>query len=216
MGFLTLGDFQDELASMIGQDGPGFKRNSTRLTRYINMGYFELTGTQEFKELFAIQTISTVADTKSYTHATTVQSIRGVIDTTNKRSLRRTSIENYFRYDPDVTGQPEIWAREGGLLYVWPVPDAIYSLDILHQAIPAVLSVDTGQTVLNSIWDQAILLLAAKSATMIAGDIEKTEAYLQLARGYIGSRISDQGADANSQAQGVDVAWHLEDLTEQR
>jgi hypothetical protein len=216
MGFLTLGDFQDELAMMIGEDGPGKKRSSKRLTRYINMGYFELTGTQEFKELFAIETIPTVVDAKTYTHAVSIQSVRGVVDTTNKKSLRRTTIENFHRYDVEVTGQPEIWAREGGLIYVWPVPDAVYSLNILHQRIPIVLGALTDSTVLNSIWDQAILLLAAKSALIIKGDVEKTGAYLELARNYIGSRISDQGADANAHAQGVDVAWTESDITEQR
>ena len=216
MGFLTLEDFQDELASMIGEDGPGRKRSSNRLTRYVNMGYFELTGTQEFKELFAIETIPTIADNKTYIHDTGIQSVRGVIDTTNKKSLRRTTIENFHRYDVEVTGQPEIWARESGLIYVWPIPDAVYSLDILHQLIPTVLAALTDSTVLNSIWDQAVLLLAAKSALMIKGDVEKTGAYLELARSYIGSRVSDQGADANAQSQGVDVAWSEADLTEQR
>ena len=216
MGFLTLQDFHDELSAMIGERAPGFKRNSKRLTRYINMGYFELTWTQEFKELFAIETIPTVVDSKTYIHSNAIQSVRGVRDTTNKKSLRRTTIENFHRYDVEVTGQPEIWAREGGLLYVWPIPDAIYSLEVLHQQLPTVLATLTDQTVLNSIWDQAVLLLGAKSALMIKGDVEKTGAYLELARNYIGSRVSDQGADANAQAQGVDVAWSEADLTEQR
>lgn len=216
MGFLTLEAFHDELATMIGESGPGKKRNSTRLTRYINMGYFELTGTQEFKELFAIQTIPTIVDTKTYVHAVTIQSVRGVIDTTNKKSLRRITIENFHRYDAEVTGQPEVWAREGGSLYIWPIPDAVYSIDVLYQMVPTVLAALADQTVMNSIWDQAVLLLAAKSALMIAGDQEKVQAYLELARMYIGSRVSDQGADANSQAQGIDVAQSEADLTEQR
>ena len=215
MGLLTLSDFQDELVGMIGSVGPGAKRGSKRLTRYINMGYSELTSTMEFKELFAIQTIPTVADTKTYTHATNMQSVRGVIDTTNKVNLRRVSIENFFRLDPGTTGQPSRWAREGGLLYLWAVPDAVYSIDIPHQVEPTALATPISKTVLNNVWDQAVLLFAAAAAATINADQERAELFLARARGYVGSRISDPAADANAPSMGITVAMTEEQLLDQ-
>ena len=216
MGFLTLKGYQEELVAMIGQGAPGFKRGNKRLTRYINMGYFELTGTQEFKELFAIETIPTIIDAKTYPHAVGIQSVRGVIDTTNLFDLRRLNIENFFKLDPATSGKPERWAREGGLIYLWPVPDAVYSMDILHQKEPTALVADIDKTVLNSIWDQAVLLFAAKAAAMIDNDSDKVNMYLGLARNYVGSRITDQAADAHAQGQGTDVAWDEGDLVDLR
>lgn len=216
MGLFTLEDFHDELAVMMDESAPRTKPSSRRMTRYVNMGYNELTSTQEFKALFAIQTIPTVVDDRDYTINTDIQSVRGVIDTTNKYRLLRISTENYFLLDPDVTGQPTRWTRENGLLWVHPVPDAVYSLDVLHQQEPTPLAVATDVTVLRNVWDQAVLLLAAKAAATSQGDTEKVELFLGLARNYIGSRMGDQGADGNSPSVGTDVAWDEGDLTELR
>ena len=215
MGFLTLGDFQDELATMLSVKGEGPPRGNRRLDRYINMGYLELTGTMDFNALFKIQTIATVADTKTYTLATSLQSVRAVIDTTNTYNLRRVTIENFFRLDPSNTGQPQRWARAAGLLYLWPVPDAVYSIDVMHNVEPTVLVADGDKTVLNSVWDQAILLFAGKAASMVDGDGDKVELFLSLARTYVQSRISDAEADHASQSVGVTVALDEDILTQQ-
>ena len=211
---MTLAELQDELVDASGAVGPGEGRGKTRLTRMINFGYIELASTVDFKDLFTFETISTVADDKDYTHATDMLSVRSVVDSTNTTNILRISIENYLSLDPATTGKPEKWARAGGLLYLWPVPDAIYSIVIGYNKEPTRLSADTDKTVLPGAYDQAVVLLAAKASALISGDADRAGMFLDAARLYIGSRIDDAAADFSARSQGVTIATSEEDLTE--
>lgn len=212
MGFMTLSELQDELVDMIGPRGPGEERGTKRLTRLINLGYFELIGANDFEDLFVFQTIPTAADDKDYTLNTDVISVRSVVDVTNSVTVRRLAIENFLRLDPTTTGPPERWARAGGLLYLWPTPDAVYSIEVGYNKEPTRLSAGTNTTVLPGAFDQAILLFAAKLGTLSDGDVEKSNAFLSAARLYVSTRIRDSGADFASPTVGITVASSEEQL----
>jgi len=214
MGFMTLSELQDELVDMIGARGPGEGRGSKRLNRLINLGYFELAGAFDFEDLFTLTTIPTVADDKDYTLPTDVISVRSVVDVTNTTNLRRLPIENFLRLDPASTGKPTRWARAGGLLYLWEVPDAVYSIEVGYNKEPVRLSAGADVSVLPGAFDQAILLFAAKFGAMVDGDAQKADMYLSAARLYVNTRIKDSGADFASQSVGVTVATSEEQLTD--
>jgi len=214
MGLLTLIDFQDELAHMLPAIGPSTKRGTKRLSRIINMGYFELARNVEFHDLISTQTINTVDGTRTYAEATALQRVKSVIDETNTTNLRRVSLENILRMDPANKGIPERWARGGGNFYLDPVPDAVYVIKVYHSISPTVLAVDTDTTVLDSVWDQAILLLAAKIGSTIDRDLEAAAGFLNVARTYISTLPKDDELDHSSQSVGVTVAWNEHQLTD--
>lgn len=216
MGVLTLQQFQDELSDMLAIAGAGRKLGTERLTRYLNMGQQELANSVEFESLVASDIISTVKDDKDYTLDTSIDQVRQVIDVTNETILSRVPYEEYLRHDRTDTGQPEIWARAGGLLYLWPVPDAVYSIEVWFQSVPTALAAAIDTTQFLGVWDQAVLLLAGKVGASLNNLPEKAQIFLQEARLYIGSRTADAAADRVSQNMGIQVAWDRSDLINQR
>lgn len=216
MGVLTLEQLQDELSEMLGPRGDGQKLGSERLARYVNMAQQELSNSIEFESLIKSDDIATVANDKDYTLATDIDKVWQVLDTDNMVVLSRVPYENYLRYDITDTGQPEIWARAGGLLYLWPTPDSVINIEVWYQSTPTALVADTDVSAFLGVWDQAILLLAGKIGATMNNMPDRAALFLQEARLFIGSRTSDAEADSISEHLGMTVASSFQDITDQR
>lgn len=90
--------------------------------------------------------------------------IRGVWDSTNDRILDNISWQEYISYTGRTTtssrSKPTEWVRQGTYIYLYPTPDATYSLTIYYRKVPASLSASAEVTLIGTEWDEAILLLA--------------------------------------------------------
>lgn len=212
MGFLTLKDFRDELNLSLGENR---QTGNERLDRWINLGYLQAVNESWFEGIKEVATAVTVSAQREYDVPTDLMSVVGVADLTNKKRLLKTSWANMQLFDREVSGPPRYYARRRRSLYLWPVPDGVYSLEInyLEEICPMVL--DGDHTVLPQAYDPWIIHLSRVQAFTSMGDDQKVGFYTQLASREF-NRLPTDTFSSDELAQGVDVARSFEDLTDMR
>jgi hypothetical protein len=212
MGLLTLKDFRDELNLSLGDNRqPG----NERLDRWVNLGYLQAVNEEWFEGIKEVATAVTVANQREYDLPTDLMSIVSVADLTNKFKLVKTSWSNMQNMDRDVTGVPRLYARRRRTLYLWPVPDGVFSLEVnyLEEICPLIEPGD--RTVLPQAYDPWIIQLSRVSAFSSLGLEEKAAFYTRLADKEMNKLPTDTfGSDEN--ALGVDVATSFDDLGDMR
>lgn len=190
MGFLQLWEFQEELRGILGKVSKT-SREPTQLSRLVNLGYYELAGTVPFEAFYSTNSITTAADTQSYTTETNIQTVMAVVNISDRQNLRLSAMRNLVQKDASVTGRPKFWARGGGDILFHPVPSSEKTIVIHYTAEPDRLSDRDDTTAIPGIWDQAVLLLAAKAAMTFEKDFEAAQGFLNTARMYISTRMGE-------------------------
>lgn len=102
----------------------------------------------------------TAADTPSRAWPTDTVFIVSIYDTTNNQPIKQRDIRWYQRNRVTTTGAPTIYATYGGLVYWWPTPDDVYTMETLFRKkvdIP-VLTQDTHVPVVNEMWHEGLIL----------------------------------------------------------
>ena len=93
---------------------------------------------------------------------------REIYDSTNTRRLDWIPLSEYVnktdRADTSAEGQPQKWTRMGSYYYLWPTPDATYSLLVYYKKRPTALSGASDVTAIGKEWDDIILELATSIA----------------------------------------------------
>jgi len=187
MGTLTFGEMKTYVALQFGNNdawstpvdyyGVWVNRAYIRLTTQDTL--FGLPGKLFFPKLEISATAVTVDGTATIAQPTRTLLIRDVYDRTNNRRLTnitpRTYIDYTDRADTSKEGQPTEWMRQNNLIYLYPTPDAVYTMNIWYRQIPAVLSSDSSTTVIGSEWDTSIVSFAAYIGKMWTMDYEKAE-----------------------------------------
>ena len=107
----------------------------TRIKTFINERYRKLqTSVSMGRVRFGTGTFATAAGTFTYTPSSLVKPIT-LYYTAGNRVLAQKSMDEVRLMDPDAsqTGEPEAWVLQkftatGCTIYVWPKPDAIYTI----------------------------------------------------------------------------------------
>ena len=168
----------------------------------VNQAYKQLTSSHRlpiieksftFPQLHVNTTSSTV-DGQAYINVPDYTlRIRHVFDNTSKVKLDWMPVSWYVGQTDRSTaaseGAPQKWTRDGGRIWLWPTPDAVYSLEVWYRRTVADLS-SSQVTLIGAEWDPAILALAAYKGHLWMGDYEKVKAdkeeYLDIVTGLIG------------------------------
>ena len=171
------------------------------LTTFINTARRQLSG--EAKCIRVYGTLPTVSGTNVYNFSsisvsgtTGVQTVLHVRQASvtigaGKASVRSRQFEWFQLYLLNevvpVTGRPKTWAQyaEGilGSLYLHPVPDDIYTLNLDTVCLPIDLVDDTTPEAIPSLWTDAVPYFAAYMALLSAqrsGDAEKMFNYYEV------------------------------------
>lgn len=114
------------------------------IVRWVNSAQAEIANSNNV--LQASATKPTVVGTYQYNLGVDmpIESIRSVH--ADGRKLKYLNFNDYETYisdeDPDMVqrARPDIWSEWGGILHIYPVPDAVYDLSVYYQAIPAVVT----------------------------------------------------------------------------
>jgi hypothetical protein len=157
--------------------------------KWINLAYIRLTTRNRFYGLktnfyfpeleVESSALSTADGTKTITTPTDALVIREVWDSTNDVRLNNISTRKYIEYtgrsDSSSEGKPIEWLRRDTKIYLYPTPNAIYSLYAYYRKVPAILA-STAKTAIGVEWDEVILQLAYIIGKEWLGEFDKARA----------------------------------------
>jgi len=197
MGYMTLDDYRTDVQSALGDRGFG----NEKLDRWINYGYHDLAGSVDFEVLDDDETPATVAGTQTIDAPDNSMIVKLVRDTTSDNLLGWIPKAELFRRSTVTQGPPTSWTRHKDLIYLSPVPDAIYTLFVIFKTPPARFTVSTAVSVFPDIWDPAIFFLSVHHGLLAVGDEQRSAAWLSRAVTYIQTRMTE--VDLHAEASGL-------------
>ncbi len=101
----------------------------------------------------------------------------------------REYVANTGRETEANRSKPQKWIRDGAYIYLWPTPDAVYTMYVYYRKRPSPLSSGTETTVIGAEWDQPILWLATVDSLVRFNDFENLDKWKNEFLGMIRDRI---------------------------
>ena len=197
MGQLTLANFRTDVESALGDRSIG----NTRVDRWINAGYLDVTGSVNFETLVNDTSTNTVGSTGTIAIPTDAEIVTFIKDTTNDNLLGWLPKNELFRRDATTEGTATHWTRHADLIYLRPVPSGVQAMFIAYKKSPALLASSGTTTDIPDIWDTAVFLMAVQHALLALGEEQRSASWLARGITYITSRITEE--DIQSQAAGL-------------
>lgn len=207
MGTKAFSEFQSDLKFELGQRTD----LDSYLDDWVNAAYIDFctrdkfwelkaSVTFDFPELHVIDDSRATADGTAYVITPTdCLYIEQVHDVTNDSILRNVTWREYVEYTGRATAasenKPKKWVRYGGRIYLYPTPDAVYSLDISYRKRPAKMINASDVTEIGTEWDEDILKLAVIQSLMRLKDFEKADIERKAWVTSIASRIGIYSRD---------------------
>lgn len=174
MGAKTLSEFETDMVTYALMNRPDL--TSAQKAAFINNAYIDFTTRNlfwglkvpqgfEFPELnVADSTRATVANTAYIQTPSDALHVYTIHDDTNDQKLSNISRGEYVKKTGRATstsyGKPTKWNRYGTRLWLYPTPDAVYSLTIYYRKRPATMTAADSVTAIDAMWDEPIQLLA--------------------------------------------------------
>jgi hypothetical protein len=168
----------------------------------------------EIPELETITTAATVDGTAYVSVPTDCLVIKEIYDTTNNKHLDWIAWGAYIaktdRATATAENKPDYWIRSGGRIYLYPTPDAAYTLSISYRKRPAALSGDSDVTILGQEWDDVILEMAHYIGRNWVGEMEKAEFSRKLADEMINNIMDIYNREEKARRESVrpDPSFH--------
>lgn len=72
--------------------------------------------------------------------------------------LQEVSYTYSLEHGENASGRPEHFYRSGGQIYLYPIPDGVYTIDYQYQVKPQSLSGDSATTELPENWEKVLVL----------------------------------------------------------
>ncbi len=208
MGLKTLADFRASVNVALGEKS----QFDERLDDWVNAGLQELFAILDVEARRTTGTVNTVADSETVALPADLTAVLNVTDTTNKRRLIKTSIENFQAFNPGNTGISKYYARVDRELFLHPVPTEILPLHLVYikEAIP--LTADDDVTELGAQYDRIVHLLAVRSALIDLHQEERATFMYQVAMNALAAIQTAFEMEAQAPAEGIRIARNFEDL----
>jgi hypothetical protein len=110
--------------------------------------------------------------------------VNEVYDRTNNTHLEWIPYVQYASKSDTATttayGKPTLWTRRGDYIFLYPTPDAVYSIAVDYRGLPANMTI-SDTTDLATEWDNVVLELAVFTARNWIGEPEKAKIAKDLA-----------------------------------
>lgn len=173
---------RSETLEHLGIDAEDLDATGTaNLDLIINRSWWEVSDEFDFKEKETLSTFPTVAGTRTYTIVTVlsevadeaIQSVSYLDPETDQHvPIDRMSIgwyEENYNAQTTLQARPIRWMHYGGLLYLYPTPDQVYTIIIYHKTVLPDLSGTVSPTIPQN-WHEAILFGAVQRGHVRARD----------------------------------------------
>jgi hypothetical protein len=185
MGFMTLLDFRTEIDAVLGSR----VFVTARLTTWVNLGYYDVTGAIDFHELDIRDSFDTSVSDYDYSLPSGMREVLALYDADAKYGIREVNIAEFNRQDRSVTGPPKTWARHGDLLYLYPTPIDVREIDVYGRIDPEPLSVDGDVTLLSGVWDAPILMFAISHGLLSLNEDARAVVWYNRGVAYMQTRV---------------------------
>lgn len=181
---LSLANLRSELLSHLGVDVTDFPNGNTDLDLLINRSWWEIMDKLDFREKEAVSSYNTIVNQRLYAIGTVFGS--NVMDAIRKIAIEQEEDEKelvldqmtldvynnlYNNDNTNAAAQPTHYIRDGSSFYLYPTPDAIYSLTLYYQAILA--DIPSGGPVIPQSWGEVILYGAIWRGFLKLGDTNR-------------------------------------------
>lgn len=208
VGLKTLEQFRDDVNLALGEKRQG----NERLDQWINDAHIELFGMLDLQGRRTCGTSSTVIDQREYNVPLDLLATLVLKDTTNKKRLVRTAIENFESFDQTTVGDPTRYARVDDILHLFPLPNAVVTLQLFYIKEPAVFTLATDLSELPAMYDRIIHLIALRNALI---DLEKNDRatfMFQIAQNKLRELPTEEWLESQNPQEGIQIARSFADL----
>lgn len=210
MGLETLSGFRDSVNLALGDKRQG----NERLDQWINEALIELFGELDIQGRRTCATAPTIIDQEEYSVPTDLLAVLVLRDITNKKRLIRTAIENFQLFDGTTKGNPTRYVRVDNLFHLFPIPDAVQTLEMFYIREPVVLSVATDTSGLPSMYDRVIHLIALRNALIDLEENDRATFIFQTAENKLRKLPTEEWLESQNPQEGIQIARSLQDLQE--
>lgn len=200
MGISTLENFRDDVASAMQRSVQ--QCTSQRIDGWVNRALQEFGYALKFRELEGIQALPTVVGTASYApaadwrmwHELGIQMFNAAGDNLGKilPETREIYLQHIDTLDVSQRTQPGWYHQYGALLFLRPIPDAIYSLQAHYWKKLTPLAAKGDVSPFRDEWDEAVMLGALYRGFRHFGEFEKWQITRNEYLAYVRSRASEE------------------------
>ncbi len=208
MGFETLEGFRESVNLALEGD----RQANERLDRWINDAQVELFAELDIQGRRTCGTTSTVKDQREYTIPPDLLAVLVLRDTTSKRRVIRTAIENFKLFDETTVGEPTRYARVDDLLFLFPLPDAVFTLQMFYIKEPAQMVAGTDKSQLPKMYDRMIHLIALRNGLIDLEKSERATLVFQIAENKLRKLPNEEWLESQGPAEGIQIARDFRDL----
>ena len=198
MGQRSFIDFREALRFNLGQ--------RTDLTAYlggwVNQAYNDFCTRNRFWSLslpkyFVFPELLTATITPTVRGVATIAVpsdcvyVRHIWDSTSDAKLDRIRFYNYVKSTgrANATSRPTQWVRDGNSIYLYPTPDAAYTLYVYYRKRPDPMVGDIDTTEIGDEWDEPITMLSTIFTLERLKEFDKAEMWKKEWLDMMGGKI---------------------------
>ena len=208
MGLRTLSEFRDGLNLALGEKRQG----NERLDPWINDGQVELFAILDIAGRRICKQTTTIAAQERYALPSDIVAMLSLKDSTNKKRLLKTAIENFELLEDDRPGKPTHYARVDNVLHLYPKPNASFLIQLFYIKEPAVMALRTAVSELPSMYDRVIQMIALRNALIDLEQNERATFVFQAAQNKIRELPTEAWLESQNPSEGIQIATKLSDL----
>lgn len=168
---------QRKVATLAGAETP-----VTQTVDFLNQVYFEMLQILKVNRLERTATLDTANGTAAYSLAADadINSLIGdsVIETGSGLRLKEVDYTWPLQQGLDAAGRPDSFYRQENSLHLYPVPNAVYTLQYAYLIKPSKLSGDADTTALPEEWEHVLVQGALALLEKFLGESGFSESYL--------------------------------------
>lgn len=214
MGALTLTQMAARLKSRFGEND-AFSSPTDYYSVWVNSGYRYLATLEKVQEtkrhvfipdLETSASATTVDGTAYVTDPADALIVREVFDETNDKRLDWISWQEYVgktdRGDTSKEGKPTYWNWRSGSIYLYPTPDAAYTLTVYYKKRVADLTAGEYSS-LGAEWDDIIIELGHYFGRMHTNEYERAEVSMKAAKTKLIELVDAYGSQERARRERV-------------
>ena len=154
---MQLSDIRTEIRTRMGLSASDTNFTDAVLTSIINVALREVSTFEDWPWLEVSTTVNTAASTETVSLAAAVRKVTSMRYQYRELLFRPYRDRNLFY---GVTGVPAAFSEKAGTWYIWPTPDAVYSLNYDYIRTEADLSGDTDEPLIPD-WAVSLVIVYA-------------------------------------------------------
>ena len=204
---MNLTEMRDSLREKVGNPTIG-DVTDTKLSEHLNTAYRDIAVKYRFHGVRRRCSFPTVIDIQKYVLPTDVGALFKVWDVTNKRPLVKIGHEQLPDNLSDTSGQPLQYLRSVDWIELYPIPDAVYTIEMWYKTQVADLASPADEPAIPLPWHVGIVNLGRWYYWDEKGDIPKARWAMDNFKVW----VSDMPVEVDEETVGIDSGVRIPTL----